>query len=93
MSGGGDQGGGAALLRRRLEEALRPRALEIVDEGHLHAGHTHAGGGHYRVRIVAEAFRGLPLLERHRRVYEAVGDLVPGRIHALAVEARSPEEA
>jgi len=89
----GDERSGAALLRRRLEEALRPQALEVLDEGHLHAGHAHAGRGHYRVRIVAEAFRGLPLLERHRRVYEAVGDLVPGRIHALAIEARSPEEA
>ncbi len=89
---GTEEGGAAALLRRRLEEALHPRALEIVDEGHLHAGHAAAGRGHYRVRIVAEAFRGLPLLERHRRVYEAVGDLVPGRIHALAIEARSPDE-
>ncbi len=82
-----------AELRRRLEAALGPCRLEVLDEGHLHLGHAAAGRGHYRVRIVAEAFRGLPPLERHRRVYAAAGDLLPGRIHALAVEARSPEEA
>lgn len=55
-------------------------------------GHAGAAGGlsHFRVRIVAEAFRGLAPLERHRLVYTAVGDLMKTDIHALIIEAQAP---
>ena len=64
----------------------------MIDESHLHAGHAGAAQGHshFRVRIVAEAFRGLALLARHRLVYEAVGDLMRTDIHALAIHADAP---
>ena len=63
-----------ARLRRRLHEAFSPLELIIEDESHLHAGHAGAAGGqsHFRVRIVAEAFRGVPPLARHRLVYAAL---------------------
>lgn len=79
-------------IRRRLEEALAPDMLEIVDESHLHAGHPGArgGAGHYRIRVVAAAFRDQPLRERHRRVYAALADLMPHEIHALAIDATVP---
>jgi len=58
----------------------------------LHAGHAGAAGGlgHFRIRIVAEAFRGVAPIVRHRRVYEAVGDLLETEIHALSIEAFPP---
>jgi BolA family transcriptional regulator, general stress-responsive regulator len=79
-------------LRERLEAHFGPLQLQIKDESHLHAGHIGAadGHGHYRVRIVAEAFRGLAALARHRLVYDAVGDLMQTDIHALAIEALPP---
>ena len=83
----------AALLRGALERALNPRSLEIVDDSARHAGHAGAqGGGHYRVTLVAEAFRGRSQLERHRLVYAAVAPLMSGRVHALNIVARSPDE-
>jgi BolA family transcriptional regulator, general stress-responsive regulator len=83
----------AALLRGALERALNPRSLEIVDDSARHAGHAGAqGGGHYRVTLVAEAFRGRSQLERHRLVYAAVAPLMNGRVHALNIVARSPDE-
>lgn len=80
-------------LRTRLQSSFAPSQLLIEDESHLHAGHAGAadGHGHYRVRIVAEAFRGVPTVARHRLVYAAVGDLMQTDIHALAIEALSPE--
>ncbi len=80
------------LLRRRLESRFSPAVLEIEDESHLHAGHAGAaqGHGHFRVTIVAEAFRGLSPLARHRLVYAAVDDLLKTDIHALAIEAAPP---
>lgn len=79
-------------LRRRLESRFAPVALHIEDESHLHAGHAGAAGGHghFRIRIVAEAFRGLPPVARHREIYAAVGDMLQTDIHALRIEALAP---
>lgn len=91
----GDQGvGRAAQIRDRLEHAFAPDSLEIIDESHLHVGHPGArdGRGHFRVRIVSDAFEGLPRLARHRGVYAALGELMETDIHALAVEAKSRNE-
>ena len=83
-----------ARLRERLESRFAPTFLHILDEGHLHAGHAGAadGRGHFRVKILASAFRGLTPLARHRLVYAAVADLLENDIHALAIEALPPLE-
>ena len=82
-------------LRARLESRFAPTLLIIEDESHLHAGHAGAAGGHshFRVRIVAEAFRGISPLARHRLVYAAVDDLLKTDIHALAIKASPPPAA
>jgi len=82
-----------ALIRARLDAALAPASLEIEDQSHLHIGHAGAkdGKGHFRVNIVAEAFRDLSPIQRHRLVYDAVGDLMESDIHALAIEASAPQ--
>jgi intracellular septation protein len=81
-------------LRERLESRFAPAQLLIQDESHLHAGHAGAADGHshFRIRIVAEVFRGIPTLARHRLVYAAVDDLMKSDIHALAIEALAPAE-
>jgi BolA family transcriptional regulator, general stress-responsive regulator len=82
-----------AQLRSALEQAFAPSTLEIIDDSAAHAGHAGArSGGHYRVQLVAEAFRGRSALERHRLVYAAVAPLLSGSVHALNIVARSPEE-
>lgn len=79
------------LLRERLAR-LDPESLQLEDESHRHAGHAGAReGGHFRVDIVAKVFSGKNTLARHRLVYDAVGDLMQGRIHALAIDARAPD--
>jgi BolA protein len=86
-------------LRLALQSELAPVSLEILDDSAKHAGHAGAReGGHYRVVIVAEAFKGRSQLERHRLVYAAVAPLMAQapmgqRIHALSIIARTPEEA
>jgi intracellular septation protein len=83
----------AQRLRERLESRFAPAQLTVEDESHLHEGHAGAAGGqsHFRVRIVAEAFRGIPSVARHRLIYAAVDDLMKSDIHALAIEARAPD--
>lgn len=80
-------------IRAILERQLAPLRLDIADESALHAGHPGAReGGHFRVHIVSEQFRGRTALERHRLVYQALDELMGSEIHALAVVARDPEE-
>jgi BolA family transcriptional regulator, general stress-responsive regulator len=80
-------------LRAALEQALMPRSLEIIDDSARHAGHAGArAGGHFRVTLVAEAFRGRSRLERHRLVYDAVAPLMQDGVHALNIVARTPDE-
>jgi BolA protein len=83
-----------ALIRERLTTALAPARIEIVDESHRHAGHEGAkgGGGHFAVTVVAPAFSGKGLLERHRMVYAALGDAMQKEIHALSIKALAPGE-
>lgn len=83
------------LMRERLHQALQPTALEIIDESHLHAGHAGArdGRGHFRVRVVSQAFRGQRPLARHRLIYAALGELMTTDIHALSILALTPEES
>jgi BolA protein len=82
-------------LRARLTERFHPTVLEVLDESHRHQGHAGAadGRGHFRVRIVSAAFRGLPPLARHRLVFAALEDLMRTDIHALALDAQPPQEA
>lgn len=83
-----------AEIKKRLTAALQPTSLEVIDESHLHAGHEGAksGGGHFTVTIVTNAFKEQNTVKRHRMVYDAVGDLFPGEIHALSINASAPGE-
>ena len=82
----------------RIRDALavlQPTLLDVVDDSHKHAGHEGArdGRGHFTVRIVSPAFAGKAPLARHRAVYAALGQMMQTDIHALAIEARTPDEA
>ncbi len=81
-------------IRARLDAALQPSGLDIIDESDQHIGHSgHGGAGHFRLRIVSEKFNYQSMILRHRMVYEALADLMPNEIHALSIDARSAHEA
>ena len=81
-----------ALLRERLA-TLNPQTIEIIDDSAEHAGHAGAKhGGHYRLLIISAAFSGKATLARHRIVFDALGDLMHSKIHALSIQALSPDE-
>lgn len=80
------------LLRQRLD-VLQPSLLKIIDDSASHAGHAgNTGGGHYTITIVSSLFSDKSTIIRHRMVYQAVGDLIPSRIHALSIKASAPDE-
>lgn len=77
-----------------LESAFAPLRVAVEDDSARHAGHAGArrGAGHFIVRIESHAFTGRSRLERHRLVYQALADMMPGEIHALNIDARSPDD-
>lgn len=90
-------------IEQKLNTALHPVRLEVINESHLHAGHHHAGDGHhaqfdglgethFRIRIVSAAFAGKSRLERHRAINELLKPQLDAGLHALAVEASAPGE-
>jgi BolA family transcriptional regulator, general stress-responsive regulator len=84
----------ASRLQEVLQHALSPSALEVQDDSHLHAGHAGAREGrHFTVRVTSAVFSGLTRVARHRLVYDAARTLFAEGIHALAIEARTPDEA
>ena len=82
-----------AEITRRLQ-TLDPTEIKIIDESHLHAGHDGArsGAGHFALQITATVFSDKSLIERHRMVYAAVGDMMHSEIHALSIDAKTPKK-
>ena len=82
-------------IEKRLAEALNPQSLRVVDESHLHAGHTGArpeGETHFRLYIVSAAFESKGRIDRHRAVHDILADELSGPVHALAIHASAPGE-
>ena len=80
-------------LENKLREALSPTSLIVLDESAQHHGHTGShpsGESHFRVKIMAEAFRGLSRLQQHRMVNAVLAEELQSRVHALAVETSVP---
>ncbi len=75
-------------------QALAPLHLTFKDDSAAHVGHAGAasGGGHYAISVVSEHFNALNRLQRHRLVYNCFSDFIPHRIHALNIEALTPDE-
>jgi acid stress-induced BolA-like protein IbaG/YrbA len=48
---------------------------------------------HFAARIVAAEFSGLRPIARHQLIYKALGELMGREIHALSIEALTPQEA
>ena len=83
-----------SLIKERLQTALNPAHLIVIDESEEHFGHAGAqsGGGHFSVDIVADIFKQKNLPQRHRMIYQALGELMQSEIHALRIHAKAPDE-
>ena len=85
----------AAEMLRRLESALAPTHIELIDESELHRGHggyNPAGESHFSLRIESLAFTGKNRVQRQRMIYAALGELMESRVHALSIRASAPGE-
>jgi BolA protein len=86
----------ATEMLRRLDAALAPSQVELIDDSEKHRGHggynAQSGESHFSLGIESAAFVGKSRVERQRLVYKALGELMDERVHALAIKARAPGE-
>jgi BolA protein len=83
-------------IKQKLLAGLEPISLDVVDESHLHAGHSGARQGgqtHYRIKVASERFSGKGRIERHRMVYALLADEIAQGVHALALQTIAPGES
>jgi BolA family transcriptional regulator, general stress-responsive regulator len=82
-------------IRAKLIQGLAPLQLDIIDESHLHAGHSGApegGESHFRVTVVSSAFDGVSRVQRQRMVYQLLENELQGPVHALSLTTNTPAE-
>ncbi len=80
-------------IRRALTARLAPVELTIRDDSAAHAGHAGARGRRPFLRARGlRAVRGRTRMQRHQLVYAAVSDLMRTDIHALSIQAETPQE-
>lgn len=81
------------VINQALQAEFTPEQVLVMDDSEQHAGHSgHGGAGHFRVQIVSDYFVGMGRIERHRAVYRSVSALMGIEIHALSIEAKTPQE-
>jgi BolA protein len=86
----------AREMIERLTAVLTPSRLDLEDQSHQHighAGHDPRGESHFALTIESPAFAGLSRVDRQRRAYAALGDLMHHRVHALTIRAKAPGES
>lgn len=72
----------ADTLRTLLTEAF-PDAFEVAVEDRT------GGGDHFQVIVASPAFDGLPLIDQHRRVNDALAaHIADGSIHELRIKTK-----
>lgn len=85
----------AREMIQRLTAELNPSRLDLEDQSHQHighAGHDPRGESHFALTIESAAFAGLSRVDRQRKIYAALGDLLRERVHALTIRATAPGE-
>jgi acid stress-induced BolA-like protein IbaG/YrbA len=71
-------------------EQIRGLIQAALPDADVHV--SGADGVHFEAEVVSPVFAGQRPLQRHRLVYAALGDLMGGAIHALALRTLTPEE-
>jgi BolA family transcriptional regulator, general stress-responsive regulator len=92
----------AERIETKLQNALMPTRLEVIDDSRKHAGHAHmiarsgtaatTGETHFRIKVVAQAFNGKSRIDRHRMINALLQEEFAGGVHALSIDAKTPDE-
>ena len=79
-------------IQEKLEAALSPTALEVINDSHKHQGHASSPGtgeSHFTLKIKAPAFEGLSRVACHQLIYKTLEDDLKAGLHALSIKILS----
>ena len=80
-------------IEQKLTDNLELLHFEVKDFTGRHLNHEqHDGGFHLEAVIVSENFINKSLIERHKLIYAALGDLLKHEIHAFSMKTLTPDE-
>ena len=80
-------------MESRLKNHLSLIHFEVKDFTGRHLNHKlNDGGFHLEAIIVSDDFNELSLIKRHKKVYEAMGELMKHEIHALSMKTLTSVE-
>ncbi|MFH1602968.1 MAG: BolA/IbaG family iron-sulfur metabolism protein [Pseudomonadota bacterium] len=68
-------------VKNFIERGLACEHIELVGDGQ-----------HFQALIVSEEFKGKNRVQRHQRVYQALGERMREEVHALSMQTLTPEE-
>ncbi len=78
-------------IEAKLRDGLSPVHLDIMNESHMHSVPPNSET-HFKVVVVSEFFAGKSRVARHQSVNGLLADELAGPVHALSIQAHTPEE-
>ncbi|KOC63765.1 BolA-like protein, partial [Habropoda laboriosa] len=78
-------------IKKKLVESLNPFHIEVINESYMH-NVPKGSETHFKVIVVSDAFKNVPLIKRHRMVNELLQAELEGGVHALSIVAKAPDQ-
>jgi len=78
-------------IAAKLSAVFAPSELRVVNESYMHSVPVGAET-HFKIVVVSDSFSGQNPVARHRAVNVALAAELAAGLHALSIEARTPEE-
>lgn len=69
-------------------QAIYQLIQKALPDAEINVKDLTGGGDHFEVEVSSAAFKGKPMIEQHRMIYQAVGDAMDGPIHALKIKTK-----
>ncbi|MBK1723415.1 BolA family protein [Thiocystis violacea] len=78
-------------IESKIQDAIQPVHLDVVDESYMHAVPPDSES-HFKLLVVSDSFQDMPLIERHRRINELLGEELGAGLHAVTMHTWTADE-
>tara|TARA_Y100000590_G_C15456744_1_gene914879 strand:+ start:360 stop:638 length:279 start_codon:yes stop_codon:yes gene_type:complete len=79
-------------IKNLLESNLNIHSISIDDLSNQHKNHNNDGGGHYKINLISDDFENISLLDRHKKIYLILKDMIKKEIHAVSLNLSTVKE-
>ena len=80
-----------AEIKRKIEDALKPEYLDVINESHMH-NVPPGSESHFKVIVVSPVFDNLGRVQRHQQMNSILAEELAGPVHALSMETLTAPE-